>query len=241
MKKGIYDRVCEDVSKKCANDIENHSERCAAHIIGELRKSDIACKEQVLEYLSNENKVREYSDEEISIIMENQKKIDEREVKSSALVSNYRFAIKLMLSIFILILLIIEAVICWNVWHMQEPYKFFGGYERYINIAFVVITCANILISFLALYMKNKLSQSVFIVSWILLVIISFVVSLLGSNWDIGYINCVCCGLILSFRAFFSETNKLNKADSYNIMILILTLVALAVGVYSLILTKQSL
>lgn len=238
--KGPFDRFRDNVAGVCATDIKNHSEICAADIIKTLEKSDLDCRDEVLKYL-NDNKVPKYSDDDIRQILENQKRIDEMEVQQSALVSNYRTAIKLALALCIGFILVIEVVLGVEVITAPLTYKYVEVPSSYLNYAFLISTATNILIAFIIIKHNTKWLRVVYSISWTVLLLFVIGVRFWGSAPNIGVVNAVCCILILCFRAFYSMTDTLNKSDSYNIMILILTLLALAVGIYSLMLTKQSM
>lgn len=271
----LYDTVSKDISTQVSADVKSHSEKCAAQIKNELRNSSAAVRKEILEYLQQDH-IPADTPENAKQIIALQEKIDEEEMKKSALVSNYHTSIRIFLFIALCFMFFLQYFSALKVSSLPPADEAsFPDSELFQNLLqnlqnvvvnnglfvqnlFFGCTLYSIALCVIAPFYyhfrdraiakakaagkgknaeKKKGNRFVVFIKRLIIIspfLIFAFIAFITPYQKYGVINLECYALCLSFGVFYNETKRLNKADSYNIMVLILTLVSLAIGLYSL-------
>ena len=237
----LYDKFCEDISDRVAKKLFSKDSNCGLDVVRANQARNIKYKNEVIEYLQN-NRVPEYTPDEIERILENQRRIEEEERKKSDLASNYIYGIKVIMWVMVFTIALVMIVASAQAYDLIE-YKFFNYvFTGYLlegtRIGFIVVTALAIILPVIYALTDNKIPGLLVVFPLFLLVVYFAMITIFIEQETItGYANMVGGAFLLFLCDRVRAVNGLSKADAYNVMIFFLTIVALIMSGISIVLT----
>lgn len=236
----VYEKFCEEVAKNMAKEVTANRELCDHDVVNAINESNQKCRDDIIKYLK-ENAVPSYSDDDIERILDNRKRVAQMEVTRSNLASNYKDAIEMILKLVLGSIVVFEIITCYTVFTAQDFFKL-GAYHEYdlaLKIIFTVFAFIPVILT--PFFMNSGGKVKGFFIKASYSVIFAFIIFMVINNvrLESGFIVLLCqiFYMLLCYR--YNEIKYLNRADSNNIMVLIIAIIALVLGLYSLYIAKQ--
>lgn len=237
----IYEKFCEEVAGKMADDVAANRELCDLDVVNAINESNQKFRDDIIKYLKD-NTVPSYSDADIEKILDNRERVDRKEAEKNDLASNYKEAVEMIIKLVLGSIVLFELMTCYTVFTMQDFFKLgaFHEYDLVLKIIFAVVAFLPVIVTPFFINRGGKIKG--FLIKASFAVIFAFIIFMLVNNvrLESGLIVLICLIFYMLLCYRYNEIRNLNKGDSYNIMVLIIAIIALVVGLYSLYIARQS-
>ncbi|WP_027206164.1 hypothetical protein [Butyrivibrio fibrisolvens] len=237
----IYEKFCEEVAGKMADEVAANRELCDLDVVNAINESNQKFRDDIIKYLKD-NAVPSYSDADIEKILDNRERVDRKEAEKNDLASNYKEAVEMIIKLVLGSIVLFELMTCYTVFTMQDFFKLgaFHEYDLALKIIFAVVAFLPVILTPFFINWGGKIKG--FLIKASFAVIFAFIIFMLVNNvrLESGLIVLICLIFYMLLCYRYNEIRNLNKGDSYNIMVLIIAIIALAVGLYSLYIARQS-
>jgi cation transport ATPase len=231
----IYEKFCEEVAGKMADEVAANRELCDLDVVNDINESNQKFRDDIIKYLKD-NAVQSYSDADIEKILDNRERVDRKEAEKNDLASNYKEAVEMIIKLVLGSIVLFELMTCYTVFTMQDFFKLgaFHEYDLVLKIVFVVVAFLPVILTPFFINRGGKIKG--FLIKASFAVIFAFIIFMLVNNvrLESGLIVLMCLIFYMLLCYRYNEIRNLNKGDSYNIMVLIIAIIALVVGLYSL-------
>lgn len=237
----VYEKFCEEVAKNMAKEVTANRELCDLDVVNAINENNEKCRDDIIKYLKD-NTVPSYSDDDIEKILDNRKRVDQMQVTKSNLASNYKEAIEMILKLVLGSIVVFEIITCYTVLTAQDFFKL-GAYHEYdlaLKIVFTVFAFIPVILTPFFINKGGKIKG--FFIKTSYAVIFAFIIFMVINNvrLESGFIVLLCLIFYMLLCYRYNEIKYLNRADSNNIMVLIVAIIALVLGLYSLYIARQS-
>lgn len=237
----VYEKFCEEVAKNMAKEVTANRELCDLDVVNAINENNEKCRDDIIKYLKD-NTVPSYSDADIEKILDNQKRVDQMEVTRSTLALNYKDAIEMILMLVLASIVLFEAITCYTVFTAQDFFRLgvFQKFDLELKIIFIVFSFIPVILTPFFINKGGKVKG--FFIKASFVVIFAFIIFIVINNVrpESGFIVLLCLIFYMLLCYRYNEIKHLNRADSYSTMVLIIAIIALVLGLYSLYIARQS-